>query len=169
MIFIKDIFKYCRLRNFKEIKYFSKDGRSMPNGVGFQRGNFFKESADNVSNFVLSKSVCEERGCQGGVIVFSAEANADLDITKISQCLATITEKQECTHSIGNAFRGRYIGTHDDVYDESSTTIEIKGLSRRNLFRLADDLARKINPKYILVKDLYRGKVYISKGLKSEK
>ena len=35
MICAGKIFDYYSLRHFKEIKYFSLDGRTIPNGIGF--------------------------------------------------------------------------------------------------------------------------------------
>ena len=51
---VGEIFNYCSLLHFNEVKYFSQDGRGLPNGIGFQRGNFIKECAENASSFVLS-------------------------------------------------------------------------------------------------------------------
>ena len=162
MIRIKDIFIYCPLRHFKEVKYFSLDGRSLPNGVGFQRGNFLKECADNARNFALSNLLREGCGCRGGVIIFPSEAtSSSLNHDAIKQCIATFSQQYfPLTYTIGNAFRGNYIGTHGEVYNESSTTIEVDGLPRSDFFRSADFIARALHQRSLILKDLNSNKIY---------
>ena len=92
MICAGNIFDYYNLRHFKEIKYFSRDGRTMPNGIGFQRGNFIKECADNANRFVLSEVVFSGQkspnGKSCGVIILPVNTNNNLNddtITKVLQ------------------------------------------------------------------------------------
>ena len=163
MISIKDIFNYCRLRHFKEIKYFSPDGRTMPNGIGFQRGNFIKECADNANSFALTEAVfCGQKspnGKRGGVIILPANTNNNLNDDAITQSIATISQ----AYAIGNAFRGRYIGAYDEIYDKNSITIEVNGLSRGGLCRFATSVARALCQKALIVKDLNSNKIYYYK------
>ena len=164
MILIKDIFNHCRLRHFKEIKYFSRDGLTMPNGIGFQRGNFIKECADNANSFVLSEAVfCGQKlqnGERGGVIVFPACADIRLDRDKISLWLATLSQGVGA-YAFGNAFGGEYIDGNNELYDERSTTIELGGLASKDLLHFAKRLAKEIHQNSILVKDLNDNKIYI--------
>ena len=163
MIRIKDIFNYCRLCHFKEIKYFSRDGRNVPNGVGFQRGNFIKECIDNASNFVLSEALRGEQnrssGYFGGVIILPANTNNNLNDDAITQSIATISQ----AYAVGNVFRGRYIGVYDEIYDKNSITIEVNGLSRGGLYRFTTSVARALHQKALIVKDLNSNKIYYYK------
>ena len=67
--------------HFKEIKHFSPDGKSMPNGIGFQRGAFLHECKKNKDAFEIDQSICmvhnAKRESLGGIIVFSTDAVAD--------------------------------------------------------------------------------------------
>lgn len=45
------------VRHFKEITYFSPDGKKMPNGVAFQRGGFLHECKENADKFVVDKGI----------------------------------------------------------------------------------------------------------------
>ena len=160
---IRELFNYCRMRHFKEIKYFSKDGRSLPNGVGFQRGNFLKECADNANSFVLSEVMFSGQkstnGKREGVIILPANTNNNHNDDIITQSIATISQ----AYSIGNAFRGRYIGVYDEIYDKNSITIEVNGLSRGGLYRFATSVARALHQKALIVKDLNSNKIYYYK------
>jgi hypothetical protein len=160
MICAGNIFDYYNLRHFKEIKYFSRDGRTMPNGIGFQRGNFIKECADNANSFVLSEVVFSgQKSPNGkcyGVIILPVNTNNNLNDDTITQSIATISQ----AYSIGNAFRGRYIGVYDEIYDKNSITIEVNGLSRGGLYRVATSVARTLHQKAIIVKDLNSNKIY---------
>lgn len=160
MICAGNIFDYYNLRHFKEIKYFSRDGRTMPNGIGFQRGNFIKECADNANSFVLSEVVFSGQkspnGKSCGVIILPVNTNNNLNDDTITQSIATISQ----AYSIGNAFRGRYIGVYDEIYDKNSITIEVNGLSRGGLYRVATSVARTLHQKAIIVKDLNSNKIY---------
>ena len=40
-------------KHFREIKYFSTDGSTMPNGIGYQRGHFIHECKVNAEKFIL--------------------------------------------------------------------------------------------------------------------
>jgi len=180
---------------FKEIKYFSRDGSSMPNGAGIQRGGFLLECRLNRNAFTISEAIHGEQyglsGYRGGIIVFSTDVNAvNLDKNrlknKIKQILATLgqrlntgkishkvvnkfnkyndTDEYIGAYSIGNAFKGRYMGEDGEQYDERSTTIEIGGLSSKGLLRLAEMLARTFHQETVLVKDLNNLKIYLANG-----
>ena len=165
MILIKDIFNYCRLRHFKEIKYFSRDGQTIPNGIGFQRGNFIKECADNANSFALTEKVFCGQKLQnrerGGVIVFPASSDARLDRDKICLWLATLSQGVIGAYAIGNAFGGGYIDGNNELYDERSITIEFGGLASKDLLHFAKRLAKELHQNSILVKDLNDNKIYI--------
>ena len=158
------IWKRCRRRQFCEIKYFSRDGCSLPNGAGFQRGNFIKECADNANSFVLSEAVfCGQKlqnGERGGVIVFPVSANTRLDRDKISLWLATLSQGV-VAYAIGNTFGGEYIDDNNELYDERSITIEFGCMASKDLLHFAKRLAKELHQNSILVKDLNDNKIYI--------
>ena len=163
MICVNKIFDYFSRRHFREIKYFSRDGRTMPNGIGFQRGNFIKECADNANSFALTEAVfCGQKSPNGkhdGVIILPANTNYNLNDDAITQSIATISQ----TYAVGNAFRGRYIGVHDEIYDKNSITIEVNGLSRGGLYRFTTSVASALHQKALIVKDLNSNKIYYYK------
>ena len=167
MICVNKIFDYFSRRHFSEIKYFSRDGKSMPNGEGFQRGNFLKGCADNANSFVLSENrfggneMANDH--RGGVIVFPSAANTILDNAQISQQLATFSQGFIVACAIGKAFKGMYIDGNNERYDINSTTIEVSGLPSKDLIRLAEQIAKELHQEQIFVKDLNRNKIYIAK------
>jgi|694.fasta_scaffold138071_2 hypothetical protein len=63
--------------------------------------------------------------------------------------------------SIGNFFSGRYIGDNEKVFDESSLSIEINGISTNGLMYLAEEIAKEFDQETVLVKDLNVNKIYL--------
>lgn len=63
--------------------------------------------------------------------------------------------------SIGNFFKGRYISDKGQVFDETSVSIEINGISSKVLIKLAEEIAREFVQETVLVKDLNAQKVYL--------
>lgn len=62
---------------FKVIKYFHPTGKSMPNGIGYQRGWFLKECRDNMNSFTYEiPPRCIRSSLRGGVILFPYNVNA---------------------------------------------------------------------------------------------
>lgn len=182
-------------RVFKEVKYFSTDGKSMPNGVGFQRGNFLHECKVNAESFMLDEAVHGKQyslsDYRGGIIVFSTDVNAvNLDknklYNKIKQILTTLNQRHNTSsithkiinkfnkyndeyigaYSIGNSFDGKYVGDNGEEYNERSVTIEINGLSSQGLLRLAEMIARIFHQETVLVKDLNTNKIYLANSLR---
>jgi hypothetical protein len=139
----------------------------MPNGVGFQRGNFLKGCADNANSFVLSENgfggneMANDH--RGGVIVFPSAASTILDNAQISQQLATFSQGFIVACAIEKAFKGMYIDGNNERYDINSTTIEVSGLPSKDLIRLAEQIAKELHQEQIFVKDLNRNKIYIAK------
>ena len=74
-----DAFENCSPRKFREIKHFHPEGKSMPNGVAFQRGGYIKECMENTQAFALDEGVHDKqyglKDYRGGVIVFSTDVN----------------------------------------------------------------------------------------------
>lgn len=190
----------CSPKHFRPIKYFSKDGRTMPNGVGFQKGGFLRECKINSESFVLDEAVHDNQyglaEYKGGIIVFSTDVNAvELDKNKLmnwlKQHIATFTQRYNKgnilhkvvnkfnkyndtneyvgAYSIGNAFNGKYVGDNGEEFKESSTTIEVNGLSSEGILRLAEMIARVFKQETVLVKDFNANKFYLANGLRREK
>lgn len=176
---------------FKEIKYFSRDGKGMPNGVAFQRGNFLKECKDNREAFILDEGIHGEQyglsDYRGGIIVFSTDVNAvELDsnklLNKVKQILMTIGQRINTSkmshktitdfnnkngeyigaYTLGHAFKGHYVGDNGEQFSERSTTLEINGLSSQGLLILAEMLCRTFHQETVLVKDFNSMKFYLA-------
>ena len=141
------------MRNFHEVKYFSPDGCTMPNGVGFQRGNFIKSCADNARNFTLSPTSNDTNSCVV-VIVFPSHTQP-IDCDVLNHHLATLAPAPP-TYILGNAFQGRYVAPNGTLYDSTSPTIELYAASTSTLLRLAQSLSQPS----LLVKDSVGDKIY---------
>ena len=181
--------------HFKEIKYFSLDGKTMPNGIAFERGNFIHECKLNSEKFTLDEGVHPVqyglKEYRGGIIVLSTDISAvQLDsivfLNKIKHIITTFRQRYNISckwhrmvnmfnkynktefigvYSVGHAFNGKYVGYNGEKYDEHSRTIEINGLSCCGLLILSEMMARALNQENVLVKDLNKMKLYYAAGL----
>ena len=153
--------------HFKEIKYFSPDGKSMPNGIGFQRGGYLHKCKKNKEAFETDKSICTvhnaKRESLGGIIVFSTDAVAD---SLVCDCLQHITPP--IAYSIGNTFRGQYVGSSGELYNKDSLTIVVNGMTTKKLLKLAEMLSKTLHPTGIIVKDMNTMKMYTANENKTE-
>ena len=134
------------VKRFREIKYFSPSGKGMPNGVGFQRGNFLHECQKNQEAFDISQTVNQK----GGIILLCNNVEAD-SIDCISQC-----------YTVSKAFLEQYIGANGELYDKDSLTIEAYGLTSKELFEYALLLSESLHQAGVIVNDLNRNKMYIA-------
>jgi hypothetical protein len=145
--------------HFKEIKYFSPDGKSMPNGIGIQRGGFLHECMKNKEAFEIDQSICmahnNKREYLGGIIVFSTDTVADSLVCDYLQHIIP-----PIAYSIGNAFRGQYVGSSGELYNKDSLTIVVNGMTTKRLLKLAEMLSKTLHPTGIIVKDLNTMKIY---------
>lgn len=194
------LYEACSPRHFKDVKYFSPDGRkNIPNGHSIQRGGFINECKENLNNFVLSEAVryskYGSRKYRGGVIILSTELNAvGLDKNAIKNKVDTIifhfqqrffsgkknsdifnkaikyfrkmSEGTIGAYSIGNTFKGKYIGDNYEEYNEGSISIEVNGLSNKALLYLGEMIARAFYQETVLIKDLNKNKIYFTNGLR---
>lgn len=146
--------------HFKEIKYFSPDGKSLPNGIGIQRGGFLHECKQNRDAFEIGQPVrpvhSSKKEHQGGIIVFSKDAVADPLVCE--DLLHDIVPPVVC--SFGNAFMGQYVGSKGELYDKDSTTVVVHGLSIKELFMLVEMLSKTLHSTGVIVKDLNTMKIY---------
>lgn len=136
------------VKRFREIKYFSPSGKGMPNGVGFQRGNFLHECQKNQDAFDISQTIPSNQ--KGGIIMFSNNVEAN-SIDCIPQC-----------YTVSKAFWGQYIGANGEIYDKDSLTIEAYELTSKELFEYALLLSEPLHHAGVIVKDLNRMKMYIA-------
>ena len=60
--------------------------------------------------------------------------------------------------SVGNFFKGRYVGNNNEVYDEKSICIDIFGMLSDSLVRLTIAIARESKQETVLLKDFNTGK-----------
>ncbi len=163
----------------------------MPNGIGYQRGNFIIECRKNREAFIVDEAVRNNQPVsadyKGGAIVFSTDVNAvGLDANELmnwlKQHIGTFAQRynasnilhkvvsndsEECigAYSVGNAFRGRYAGDNGEEYNERSTTIEVNGLSSKGLLYLAEMIARVFKQETVLVKNFNTDKIYLANDL----
>lgn len=63
--------------------------------------------------------------------------------------------------SIGNFFKGRYVGDNGNIYNEKSISIEIGGISSEGLIFFAEEIAREFHQETVLVKDFNQNKVFL--------
>ena len=78
------------------------------------------------------------------------------------------TDEYIGAYTIGNAFKGKYVGDNGEQFDERSTTIEIGGLSTNGLLRLAEMIARVFHQETVLVKDMNNMKFYLANSHREE-
>jgi len=147
--------------HFREIKNFSPEGKCMPNGIGIQRGGFLHECKKNREAFEIDQPVRPvhnaTKGHQGGIIVFSADA---VDDSLVCDCLQK-NRISPISYSVGNAFRGQYVGSKSEIYNKDSMTIVVHDLTTKELFRLAKMLSKAQHPTGVIVKDLNTKRIYI--------
>ena len=65
-------------------------------------------------------------------------------------------------YSVGNFFKGKYVGDNGEMYNEKSLAIEINGISSRHLLEFAEMLAKDFMQETVLVKDLNLNKIYLA-------
>lgn len=130
---------------------------------------------------------------RGGIIVFSTDVNAvQMDnnklLNKIKQLITTFnyrvnrgkkihkvvnkfndnvnkTEERIGAYSVGNFFKGRYVGDNGEMYNEKSLSVEINGISSMNLLSFAELLANEFMQETVLVKDLNMNKIYLADNI----
>ena len=176
--------------HFKEIKYFSPDGKTMPNGIAFERGNFFHECRLNSEKFIIDKEVHPVqyglKEHRGGIIVLSTDIRAVQLDSNIKPIITTFWKRYNSSsklhrmvnmfnkynktkfigaYSVRHAFHGKYVGYNGEKYNEHSTTIEINGLSCRGLLILSEMIARALYQESVLIKDLNKMKLYYAASL----
>lgn len=185
----KVLFETKQTTCWKEVRYFHPEGKKMPNGSHYQRGGFIQECKQNANSFILDEGVHNNQdgmsGYRGGIIVFSTDVNAaELDrdkiLNKIKQIITTyknrfnrdsiihniMNKSNEIdgdyigAYSVGNFFKGKYVGDNGEMYNEKSLGVEINGLSSKSLLTVAEMIAQEFMQGTVLVKDLNKNKIY---------
>jgi hypothetical protein len=123
----------------------------------------------------------------GGMIIFSVVVNATIKnkddffskikawFKKNAMTLDNILKKDSIINSImsenptvagfnvGNFFRGRYVNpkNREEIFDEKSMSIEIIGITRESLIKVAEEIARAFNQETVLVKSYSDNKILL--------
>jgi len=156
------------------------------NGFSINRDNdssaktlYIKSNVDNE----LTEEIDSEFKDKGGIIVFSVDVNA-VELTK-NKLVRFIKNKIETTKNIlfksskinkiiknnpevygvtiGNFVKGRYKAKDGSLYDETSLSIEIIGISSDVLNKVAEELAKEFKQETVLVKNYDENKIYLVK------
>ena len=69
-------------------------------------------------------------------------------------------EERIGAYSVGNFFKGKYVGDNGEMYNDKSLSVEINGISSRNLLSFAELLAKEFMQETVLIKDLNLNKIY---------
>ena len=146
------------------IKYFHPTGKSLPNGIAYQRGFFLKECRDNSATFHFSAILHPlhhflSHGL-GGMIVFPVPTEAmpfNPDVIQ-SRC------REICPQAIlvGNSFLGQYVDNQGESFGKNFTTVEITALSTSALLSFATSLASTFHQPSVLIKNCNNGKIYLA-------
>lgn len=134
---------------------------------------------------------------RGGMIVFAVNVNAvqmsgNKFINAIRQFIETVKNhfnKDRIVHntimsfnddnnrnngeyigaySLGNFFKGKYVGDNGEMFDDKSICLEINGLSSKSLLKLAEMIADRFKQETVLVKDLNMNKIYLADSNESD-
>lgn len=179
----------CNASHFRIIKYFDPEGRSMPNGIGFQRGNFLHQCRLNADKFVVSGCIADmDKQFRGGVMVFPADKHPVIlpalgllenvivramtlfrqrfSFRNIGRRFRNILrkgragERHSVEYVVGHFFTGHYVGGNGSIFCKESMSIELNGLSTHDLLCLAEFLCKLFGQKAVLVKEFERGRLY---------
>lgn len=145
-----------------EIKYLHPSGADLPNGSHYQKGGFLYECRKNANRFVTDGSI-SERQCgmgkhRGGIIVFPITENTE----RLANHVKQFDGESLRAYSLGNFFKGKYVGSHGEQFGASSICLYVKGLSSKLLQRLAENIANGLSHRAILLKDFNNGKIYLA-------
>ena len=133
---------------FKQIQYLNPEGKSMPNGICYQRGYYCKVCADNAQKFTIRNNEGEDivppsnKGC---IVVFPSGRNITFTNNKYFH---------------GNFFEGSYIGRGEERYGVDSMCIYVDDKSTKDSIKFARALALGHSIHHILVKDLETNHIF---------
>ena len=131
----------------------------------------------------LSEEISHEFTDLGGIIVFSVNVNAvQLSKIKVVRLIKNAVEtfknklfkdrkinkvlsqyEEVYGVTIGNFVKGRYKSENGSMFDESSLSIEIIGITSEVLNRVAEDLAKEFKQETVLVNNYDVNRIYLVK------
>ena len=127
---------------FKQIQFLHPEGKSMPNGICYQRGHYCQVCAENAQKFTIRNNDGEKivppsnKGC---IVIFPSGRNITFTNNKYFH---------------GNFFEGSYIGLDEEKYGVDSMCIYVDDKSTKESIKFAKALASEHSIHHILVKDL---------------
>ncbi len=119
-------------------------------------------------------AVNDQKGVLGKVkSFFSNKMDTMVNRIKKNKKLANLIQKHNKEHgdiedyfigafSVGNFFKGRYIGDNGKVYNEKSTSIEIAGVPSEVLLLLGIEVTIEFKQETVLIKDYNKDKFYLA-------
>ena len=131
----------CAMNKVREIKYFSPDGSTMPNGVNIQRGGFLKDCRINANSFKGNKFSCSVVVLPSGAEVRNRSPYVIVD----------------------GAFNGRYFDQDSGCrFDSESMSIPFfRDYSPKRLRQIGNEIAIQLGVKSVLVKDFRRNEIFL--------
>ena len=155
------------------------------NGFSIDRKNdtSARTSYNDVSDIELSEEITYQFEDKGGIIVFSVNVNAvqlssNKLINLVKNSIETLKNKlfkdrkinkvlsqydEVYGVTIGNFVKGRYKSDSGNLFDESSLSVEIIGITTEVLNSVAESLAQEFKQETVLVKDYTSNRIYLVK------
>ena len=133
---------------FRQIHFLHPEGKSMPNGICYQRGHYCQVCAENAQKFTIRNNDGEDivppsnKGC---IVVFPSGRNITFTNNKYFH---------------GNFFEGSYIGRGEERYGVDSMCIYVDDKSTKDSIKFAKALASEHSIHHILVKDLETNHIF---------
>ena len=174
-----------------KVKYKTLGAKSLMEG--FQLNGFSIDRKNDPSakttyldldgNGAIQEEISYEFEDKGGIIVFSVNVNAvQLSTNKVVRAIKNTIEtlknrflkdrrinKVISQHAdiygvtIGSYVKGRYKSDNNSMYDESSLSIEIIGITSEVLNKVAESLAQEFKQETVLVKNYEDNRIYLVK------
>ena len=154
-------------------------------------GNSFCQALNNSQNenkftisrdSVFSESVEKFDGPRGGCIVFSTDVNSrKLDDNSLKnwakQKLTTVKNRLFSSKmldkirkefnvyawTVGHSLHGVYTGDNGRTFDENSISLDIVGVTRDQLFKIAERVCGDFKQESVLIKDYDTNQVYFGR------
>jgi hypothetical protein len=180
-----------KVRNFNQTKYEEIGANSLMEGIKLNGFSINRNNDPGATTIYLSsdneneitEDIDFEFDDKGGMIVFSLNVNA-VELSK-NKIVRSIKNKIETAKNmlfktskvnkvikqnpeiygvtIGNFVKGRYKAKDGSLYDETSMSIEIIGITSDVLNKVAEELAKEFKQETVLVKNYETGKIYMVK------
>lgn len=99
---------------------------------------------------------------------FNKDKNVHNTITNFNNDKSRNNGEYIGAYSLGNFFKGKYVGDNGEMFNDKSICLEINGLSSKSLLKLAEMIADKFKQETVLVKDLNYNKIYLANSNESD-